>query len=246
MLLILMYHQIINPNVDVEISINKFQQHLKYLQQNFNIVVPGQPLFKDKISVCLTFDDAYADFYIYVFPILKALNIPVILAIPVGLVQDTTVVDDKTRLSSMYPDGLDPKEASKSPLCTWEEIKKMVATRLVYPASHSLTHANLTKIDSSEVFKEICASKRTIWLKLEEITEIMIYPFGAQNQHVHTMAKNHYKYLMRIGNASNVSWDQNFLYRIDADKLWKNNKSISKLKICLWYVNYLLNKFRGK
>ena len=244
MLLILMYHQIINPKFDVEISINKFQQHLKYLQQNFNIVVPGQTLFKNKISVCLTFDDAYADFYIYIFPILKTLNIPVVLAIPVGLIQDTTVVDNIVRLSAIYADGLDPKEAYKSPLCTWDEIKKMVTTGLVYPASHSLTHANLAKINSPEVFKEICASKRIIWVKLEEITEIMVYPFGAQNRHVHAMAKNHYKYLMRIGNASNCNWDQKILYRIDGDKLLENNKPISRVKIFLWKINYFFNKLR--
>lgn len=244
MLLIFMYHQIINSRVELEVSVNKFQQHLKYLQQNFNIVVPGQTLFKNKISVCLTFDDAYADFYIHIFPILKTLNIPVVLAIPAGLIQDTTAVDNTVRESVVYHYGLDPKEAHKSPLCTWEEIKKMTATGLVYPASHSLTHANLTKINSSEVFKEICASKRTIWVKLEEITEIMVYPFGAQNRYVYAMAKNHYKYLMRIGNASNSSWNQGVLYRIDGDKLWKNNQPISKLKIFLWKINYFLNKLR--
>ena len=38
MLLILMYHQIVDPKLDTEVSINKFQQHLTYLQKNFNII----------------------------------------------------------------------------------------------------------------------------------------------------------------------------------------------------------------
>lgn len=246
MLLILMYHQIINPKVDLAVSINKFKQHLKYLQQNFNIVLPGQYLAKDRNSVCLTFDDAYVDFYIHVFPILKELHIPAVLAIPVNFIEDVTQVNQQERLSVAYPSGLDLNQAYKAPLCTWNEIRSMVATGLVYPASHSFTHANLTKINFSEVFKEICTSKRVIWIKLEKITEVLIYPFGAQNKSVYSIAKNHYRYLMRISGASNVSWDQKNLYRVNGDYLWQKNKHISKLNILLWKIKYFLNIMLGK
>ncbi len=246
MLLVLMYHQIVDPKIDAEISINKFLQHLKYLQQNFNIIAPGQTILKDKISVCLTFDDAYVDFYHYVFPILKNLNIPAILAIPAGLIKDTTSVNITNRLSVDYPNGLNAAETTNSPLCTWEEIRTMVASGLIHPASHSLNHKNLAEIPFDEVYQEICVSKRTISLKLEKITETMIYPFGAQNKRVQDMANSHYKYVMRIGGASNCNWDQKVLYRIDADQFWKNNKTISVLNIFLWKIKYWCNKIRGK
>lgn len=246
MLLILMYHQIIDPKNDIEVSINKFKQHLIYLQQNFNIVLPGDCLAKNKISVCLTFDDAYADFYIHIFPLLKLLNIPAILAIPANFIEDFTNVNNVDRLSVKYPLGLEKTETKKSPLCTWEEIRSMVASGLVCPASHSFSHANLAKINFSEVFKEICTSKRIIWIKLEKIAETMVYPFGAQNKQVHNMAKNHYKYLMRIGNACNYSWDQNILYRVSGDNLWKNHKYISIFQIFFWKTKYIINRLRGK
>lgn len=245
-MLVLMYHQIIDPKLDHEIIVNKFKQHLKYLQQNFNIILPGQIGIKEKINICLTFDDAYADFYIYIFPILKELAIPVVLAIPVGFIKDHTTVDNGIRLSVEYPLGLDHNQAHKSPLCTWDEIRKMVATGLVYPASHSFMHNNLTKINFSEAFKEICTSKRAIWVKLEKITDVMVYPFGAQNKQIHEMAKNHYKYLMRIGNASNINWSQSMLYRINADKFWQRGKKISALNILWWKIMYFFNKIRGK
>lgn len=246
MLIILMYHQIINTNIDISGNINKFKQHLKYLQQNFNIVLPGQALSKEKNSICLTFDDAYADFYIYIFPILKEMNIPAVLAIPVNFIQESTTIAERERLSVEYPLGIDPKQAHKSPLCTWDEIRKMVATGLVYPASHSFSHPNLTKINFLEVFKEICTSKRIIWVKLEKITEVLVYPFGAQNSSVYSMAKNHYKYLMRIATAVNISWDQKNLYRINADYFWQNNKAISKLNLFFWKIKYCLNKITGR
>lgn len=241
-----MYHQIINNSMDIPNNINKFKQHLKYLQSNFNIVLPGQALSKEKIFVCLTFDDAYADFYIYIFPILKEMNIPAVLAIPVNFIQEATTIPEQARLSVEYPYGIDPENAHKSPLCTWDEIRKMVATGLVYPASHSFSHPNLTKINFSEVFKEICTSKRIIWMKLEKITEVLIYPFGAQNNAICSMAKNHYKYLMRIATAVNANWDQKNLYRIDADDFWQNNKAISRLDLFFWKMKYFINKITGR
>jgi len=246
MLLILMYHQIVDPKLDTEISINKFQQHLTYLQKNFNIIIPGQTIFKDKISVCLTFDDAYADFYCHIFPLLKKLNIPAVLAIPSGLIEDHTSVDQKARLAISYPDALNDAKASNSPLCTWEEIRAMIGSGLIQPASHSLTHKNLAKINFNEIYQELCVSKRIISLKLENITEIFVYPFGAHNRNTQDMANSHYKYVMRIGNASNCNWNQKILYRIDADHFWKHDKKISVANLILWKIKYYFNKIRGK
>lgn len=242
-----MYHQIIDPKIDAEININKFQQHLSYLQQNFNIISPGQAItVKNKVSICLTFDDAYIDFYHYIFPILKKFNIPATLAIPVGLIEDTTSIDIKTRLAVNYPDGLNSNLSFNSPLCTWSEIRTMVASGLVYPASHSLTHKNLAEINFDQAYQEICVSKRIILTKLENITETLVYPFGAFNRSIQDMANSHYKYVMRIGGASNNSWNQKILYRIDADEFWKDNKKISLSNLILWKIKYWCNRIRGK
>lgn len=242
-----MYHQIVDPKINAEISINKFQQHLTYLKQNFNIISPGQiATDQSKISICLTFDDAYIDFYHYIFPILKKLNIPATLAIPVGLIEDTTTVNLETRLAVNYPDGLNIAAAANSPLCTWSEIKTMLASGLVYPASHSLTHKDLAEITFDQAYQELCVSKRIILTKLENITETLIYPFGKSNRLIQKMANSHYKYVMRIGNASNRSWNQKILYRIDADPFWKHNKKISLVDLILLKAKYWYNRARGK
>lgn len=246
MLLILMYHQIVHPPIDPEININKFKQHLIYLQQNFNIISPGQTILKNKPSVCLTFDDAYIDFYYYIFPILKTMNIPAILAIPAGLIKDTTTIDIKKRLTVPYPEGLNSNQSSNSPLCTWSEIREMIGSGLVYPASHSLTHKNLATINFSEAYQELCISSHIISVKLEKIAEIFVYPFGRYNACVQDMANNHYKYVMRIGGASNCNWNQKILYRIDGDKFWQNNNQISLFNIILWKIKYWCNKLRNK
>lgn len=245
MLLILMYHNIVSSNLDPEISLGNLEQHFKFLQKNFNITLPGQNLLKK--NVCLTFDDAYIDFYHYVFPLLKKLNIPAVLAIPTGLIEDHTDVDLNLRLkaaTNLLQDGITKIE--NSPLCTWEEIKKMVNSGLVYPASHSLSHRNLSKIEYNEAYKEICISKRNILIKLENIGDTLIYPFGAYNNKIQNMANTHYRYVMRIGGAINKNWDQKVLYRVNADPFWKNNKKISNLNFLLWKIKYYFNMLRKK
>ena len=246
MLLILMYHQIIDPQQNLEDSLRKFKQHLKYLTKKFHIVVPGQKLLRGKTSVCLTFDDAYADFYQVIYPLLKKMHIPCVLGIPSGLIEDSTQVAINERLSVAYPQGLSPTEAHRSPLCTWQEIKAMVNSGLIHPASHSHHHHHLGKLNLAAAYEELCVSKRKILAKLEKIAEIFIYPFGGQNPQVQAVANNHYQYVMRIGNSSNKNWQQKVLYRINADPFWKDNKKISYLNLLSWKINYWWNVIRGK
>jgi peptidoglycan/xylan/chitin deacetylase (PgdA/CDA1 family) len=241
-----MYHQIIDPLEDLKVNLDKFEQHLKYLQQNFHIIIPGQKILRKKISVCLTFDDAYADFYEFIYPLLKKLQIPSILGIPSGLIQDSTEIDINQRLAVSYPQGLNAEEAHRSPLCTWKEIKAMVSSGFVHPASHTHNHQNLGIISLGEAYEELCVSKRKILAKLEKIAETFIYPFGAKNSQVQNIANNHYQYVMRIGNSSNNNWHQKILYRIDADPFWKNNKKISFANLLSWKIKYWWNRIRGR
>ena len=126
-----------------------------------------------------------------------------LLAIPGGLIEDTNQELVKQK----------PK-----PLYTWKEIREMIATGLIYPASNSLSHKNLATINSNEAYQEICVSKRILSVKLENISEILIYPFGAYTNNIQAIANSHYRYVMRIGDASNSNWDQKVLYRINVDQ----------------------------
>jgi Polysaccharide deacetylase len=249
MLLILMYHQIVNSSssLDLEISIKNFENHLSYLQTNFNIVVPGENILKNKISVCLTFNDAYVDLYHYIFPLLKKFNIPAVLGITAGFIENTTNLDLTNNLGGAdYYKGINEEQPANVSLCTWEEIRIMVRSGFFFPASNSLNHKNLKLINKEDAYQEICRSKRIISLKLETIPEIFIYPFDAYTNRIHEITKAHYKYIMRMGEASNSSWEQNILYRINADQFWKNQKKISNSHIFAWKIKQYINKIRSK
>ena len=62
-----MYHHVNSDRCSNDLAI--FEEHLKYIKNNFKTIFPGEEITSK--SVCLTFDDAYADFYFLIFPLLK-------------------------------------------------------------------------------------------------------------------------------------------------------------------------------
>ncbi len=142
MLVVLMYHRVFQTPFPSQL--HAFLKHLTQLTECYNIVAPGDKLKKNQINLCLTFDDAYFDFYHYVFPLLKKLKVPAVLAIPSVLILDSTTLDETTRLNVPYEQAINAYQSHAS-LCTWPEINEMVASGLVIPAVHVLTHQALTK-----------------------------------------------------------------------------------------------------
>lgn len=242
MLLVLMYHKINEPNCAARLP--QFHAHLKYLVENFPIIAPGAKL-NNQLSICLTFDDAYCDFYNDIYPLLQQYQIPAVLGITTKYTLDNTDLPMAKRLAVPYPTGMDAGiYDTHAPLCTWEEINEMVASNLVVPASHSHTHADL-KNPNSDLAQEGELSKHILQEKLTTNIDTFIYPFGKMNKSVHKHLSKHYKYLMRIGGSVNHDWSQ-LIYRVDADHLWPNNIQITAkfLKSLKW--KYWLNKIRGK
>ena len=78
--LVLLYHRIINLDVDSQllaVSPENFESQLRYLEKNFNVISYEElvdALKKDKLpskSVCITFDDGYLDNLEVVKPLLE-------------------------------------------------------------------------------------------------------------------------------------------------------------------------------
>jgi len=241
-LLILMYHQVYHPSKLEYLTL--FESHLEYLTKNFNITTPGGPLDNNRLNVCLTFDDAYADFYFCIYPLLKKYKCKAVLGIPTSFIQDETTLSPNTRLAVPYPEGLHTPQ--KSPLCTWAEIKEMVASQYVIPASHSHTHANLREINNAH--EELAHSQALLQEKLQRPVDIFIYPFGAMNTTVQQQAAALYKYCLRIGAALNRNWQHptHLYYRIDADALWHHNHRITTFMLLKWTVKFYINYWRKK
>ncbi len=244
-ILTLMFHRVNDASIGFDPA--KFERYLNYLVKHFPIVLPGEAL-PDKTAVCLTFDDAYYDFYHNVFPLLKKHQVKALLAVPVGYIVDDTDVDAKTRLSVPYIKGMeDPSFASKTPFCTFKELKEMAQSGLVDIASHGYMHQNLARKDA-DFSQEIIESKKVLQEKLGVRVNNFVYPYGRMSKQVHRLVCQHYAFGLRIGGALNRGWDfsKQFVYRINADPLWTQQKPINTMLLNKLTLKYWVNRIRSK
>ncbi len=240
MLISTLYH-----NINADKYSNKydiFEKHLIYIKNNFNIVVPNDNLKGD--DICLTFDDAFFNFYVYVFPLLKKHKIKAILSVPAKFILETTTHQKQDRLNILHDDTYE--NINKAPFCTFKELQEMVDSGFVIVASHSYSHTNLKT--QNNLVDELDKSKDILEKRLGIICDSFVFPFGKYDDIVVKEAKKRYKWLFRIGNGLNRDFDgiDGLIYRINADNL-KDKKDIFSFKNMLKYrLKSWLKSTQGK
>ena len=218
MLLALLYHKIGNGKYANPLPI--LESHFQWIAKNYPTVLPGEKL-SSGLNVCLTFDDAFFDFYHFIYPLLKKYGLKALLSVPTAYILESTTLSSKERFKKIpsFSDKISPIIPSPA-FCTWEELKELNNLPLIQIASHSMHHYPLTstQIDPE---KELISSKQILELKLQTPIQTFVYPYGLFNPKVHSFAQKHYPYIMRIGNALNRSWinSHGLFYRINADQL---------------------------
>lgn len=242
----LMFHRIHDDSQNYHHK--QFSNYLSYLKQHYPIVTPGDALPAKGVAICLTFDDAYFDFYQYVYPLLRQHQTKAILAVSPRFIVDTTDKSADERLAVPYPEGMQGNlHETKVPFCTWEELKEMAQTPHVLIASHGYQHENLAD-HQSNFTQEISTSKGILEKKLGTKVDYFIYPYGKMSRFAHRMVSQTYDYGFRIGSSLNQGWDQKrkMIYRIDADPLWTQMRPIDNRLIRQLSLKYWLNRLRRK
>ncbi len=168
-------------------------RHLEWIASRYRTLHPGDPILPR--SICLTFDDATADFYHEIYPHLQKHSLKALLAVPTGLI-DT------------------PGH------CTWDQLRELAASPLITIASHSATHPNMTD-PNVDLTREILGSKRALEQELSCPISTFVYPYGRYNSSIHREVMQHYDYIMPIRSAYNNTWDhpEKMVFRVPADEL---------------------------
>ncbi len=238
-----MYHHI---NCDIYSNdLTLMREHLEFIAQNFNVVLPSDELCRDRLNVCLTFDDGYYDFYHFVYPILKELKIEVILGVAVKFVAQSTLTDANERLKLKHNEIYEEENYKKFiPFCTFDELKEMSDSGLVKIASHSYSHQNLQD-KNIDLELELVESKKILEDKLEIEIDSFIFPYGKYNGEVLKKTRENYRYIFRIGNAINRNFEgiDGLIYRVNGDNL-KNPEELFGLKKTIQFkLKYLVKKY---
>ena len=116
--------------------------------------------------VWLTFDDGIADFYTIVYPLLKKYQM--------------------TATNNIITSFSDEERPS---VLTFDQIKEMKAQGMTFE-SHTVSHPDLARSDSSRQESELATSKQVLDKKLHQTTTTIVYPSGRYSDLTMELAEN--------------------------------------------------------
>jgi len=221
--------------------------HFAYLQRHCRVVLPGEPLRSRQLNLCLTFDDAYADFYAHVFPLLQQFSLRAVLAVPTAFVVEQTGASLEERLSVPHETAMQGEVfMTKAPFCTWAELQQMTASGLVQAASHSHRHQDMTRPEMDVGFEAV-QSKTLLEQRLGRQVSTFVYPFGKVNARAHGIVTQHYPYAMRIGSALNRNWSprRQPLCRVEADQTPEIARLLRWNRVASYGLKWMANGARA-
>lgn len=240
-LLVLMYHRARagrhgNPS-------EMLDAHFGHLSHSYSNVLPGDPLSRDTLNVCLSFDDGYFDFYATVFPLLKKHNLRALLAVPPSFVQERTTATRDERLQMESDDAFAHPE--RGGFCTWPELEEMAASGHVSVAAHGFTHCRLD-LPSAALASEIDAPRSILGARLAQPVESFVFPFGRYSSRSLLHARRNYRFVFRIGGAINTTWESRVLYRVDADSMESPWTLFSPARQAAYRARFFWNRLRSR
>lgn len=240
-LLALMYHRArAGPHGN---SPEMLDRHFAFLAKRARCVRPGDRLRSDALNVCLTFDDAYFDFYAVVLPLLKKYDLSAVLAVPIAIVREHCDLPTADRLKA--PSNVNDPQCNDGGFCTWPELREIADSHHVTIAGHGFTHVRLDREDV-DLHSEITVSQTALSSRLGRSIDSFVFPYGRFSDEAVRKVRQSYRYLFRIGGADNAGWSTRMLYRVDADAMTAPEQLLSPPRRALYRTRYFWNRFRGR
>ena len=121
-------------------------------------------------AVCVTFDDGYQNNYQYAFPALVQYRITATFYVT------TEYLGTDRPFAWIKPAGNAQNALHQKPL-NWQEIAEMRRQGIEF-ASHSHTHPDFSKIDHSQIKRELLESRRLLSKHLDSPGNSFVCPYG--------------------------------------------------------------------
>jgi peptidoglycan/xylan/chitin deacetylase (PgdA/CDA1 family) len=181
---IIYYHRIAKDINDagkhgIFVTEKQFEDHLKYLKNEDYKTVTFEEALQIKKNctpgkyVIIMFDDGYEDNYTLAFPLLKKHGFTAIIFLVAQY--EFNFWDERSN-------------EPKLKMMNQEQIREMMKYGIEF-GSHTLTHADLSKISFDDAKKELAESKKVLEAKLGIEVSTFAYPYGNCNETVKQLGK---------------------------------------------------------
>ncbi len=152
-----------------------FESMIGVLTSSYNVISPEDfytdALDAEKINVLVTFDDGYQSWMDVALPVLGKYGVKGIFFINSGLID---VAEDEPRADTFMKENL-----LITPKCalSWKGVRTLAHSGQTI-GGHARTHANLTRLQDTELEREITDDKRILEGQLSQSLTDFAYPFG--------------------------------------------------------------------
>lgn len=170
---VLLYHHIQPEEVATQkgqtsltVDNNVFDSQMAYLTGNGYVTLSADQLIHaitthsplPAKSVVVTMDDGYADNYVYAYPIIQKYHVVLNLMVPTGLLGGVSGTN------SYY---------------TWDQLKEMTNSGLVFAYNHTWSHYPLAAGPLDKDTFEVKTAQDQLQQHLGKASPIFVYPYGS-------------------------------------------------------------------
>ena len=212
---ILTYHSVDDSGSVISITEAGLESHLDLFEKHAIPIVPAAEIDRaPDPALALTFDDGFVNFAERAWPRIRDRGFPVTLFVVTDFAGRTN------RFGGPHAGAIPELD-----LLDWDELAAL-ADEGVEIGSHTATHPDLTRVDSSRLETELGRSAGAIEARLGQRPRIVAYPFGFANGRVRDAAHGLYD----AGVTTRLWWvrsgeDPLLLPRLDA-YYWRHPRAL--------------------
>jgi peptidoglycan/xylan/chitin deacetylase (PgdA/CDA1 family) len=182
---VLMYHQVLPKapafsKFNLHITTEDLEKQLQFLRDRGFETVTFEDLTRRRLPrkpILLTFDDGYENNYRHLLPLLRKYRMKAVVYI----------LGERKAKTNFWDT---PIGEAEHPLLKPSQILEMSHSGLVEFGSHSMRHARLTLMKTSEIQKEVAGSKKALEDFLKKPVLSFAYPYGSVNEEIKKMTRD--------------------------------------------------------
>lgn len=222
-----MYHHIAPTDKSINVYPELFEDQLKIMSAKGWKTISGEEFLyfnhnrKEKPNKCvlITFDDGFADNYVFAYPLLKKYGMKAMLFIATDLIDDSDVNRDSfTPLTHNEAWKIANTDERSKVMCTWNELQEMEDAGVFDIQSHGSSHKTPDLIKSGNypaLREDLSEGRAVLERRFSKKVRHFAWPRGVHDEEGRKIAvEAGYQALYTTDRGANISGNLEWINRL--------------------------------